>query len=131
MPLRQQAARALRGVAWRLERPLGSRTNARYLIIDTFSPYMMGPEPNVNVITEHDDGQGSATADTYAHGPSVLVGRPNLAAMRTMLGAYGYRVERLSDWAGLLRDNPSTEDFGDYTNGKRITVRCVNAKAAP
>jgi hypothetical protein len=48
-----------------------------------------------------------------------------------MLGAYGYRVERLSDWAGLLRDNPSTEDFGDYTNPKRITIRCVNTKAAP
>jgi 16S rRNA G966 N2-methylase RsmD len=107
------------------------RTNARYLIIDTFSPYMLGLVPNVNVITEYADEQGSAAADTYTHGTSVLVGRPNLAAIRTMLGAYGYRVERLSDWAGLLRDNPSTEDFGDYANGKRITVRCVNAKAAP
>jgi hypothetical protein len=105
------------------------RTNARYLIIDTFSPYMMGPVPNVNVITEYADEEGSAAADTYTHGPSALVGLPNLAAIRTMLGAYGYRVERLSDWAGLLRDNPTTEDFGDYANGRRITVRCVNAKA--
>ncbi len=48
-----------------------------------------------------------------------------------MLGAYGYRVERLSDWAGLLRDSPRTEDCGDYANQKRITIRCVNAKAAP
>ncbi len=107
------------------------RTNARYLIIDTFSPYMMRPVPNVNVITEHADEQGKAAADTYTHGPSVLVGRPNLAAIRTMLEAYGYRVERLSDWAGLLRDNPRTEDCDDYANGRRITVRCVNAKAAP
>lgn len=107
------------------------RTNARYLIIDTFSPYMMGPVPNVNVITEDADEQGKAAADTYTHGPSVLVGRPNLAAIRTMLGAYGYRVERLSDWAGLLRDNPGTENCDDYANGKRVTVRCVNAKAAP
>jgi Methyltransferase domain len=107
------------------------RTNARYLIIDTFSPYMMGPEPNVNVITEHDDGQGSAATDTYTHGPSVLVGRPNLAAIRTMLGAYGYRVERLSDWAGLLRDNAATDDCGDYANQKRLTIRCIKATAAP
>jgi Methyltransferase domain len=107
------------------------RTGARYLIIDTFSPYMMGPVANVNVIAEHDDGQGSATADTYTHGPSVLVGRPNLAAIQTMLAAYGYRVERLSDWAGLLRDNPGTGNCGDYANGRRITLRCVNAKAAP
>jgi len=107
------------------------RTNARYLIIDTFSPHMMGPVPNVNVIIEDADEQGKAAADTYTHGPSVLVGRPNLAAIRTMLGAYGYRVERLSDWAGLLRDNPGTENCDDYANGKRITVRCVDAKAAP
>jgi len=107
------------------------RTNARYLIIDTSSPYMMRPVPNVNVLTEHADEQGKAAADTYTHGPSVLVGRPNLAAIRTMLGAYGYRVERLSDWAGLLRDNPRTDNCDDYANGRRITVRCVNAKAPP
>jgi hypothetical protein len=104
------------------------RAGARYLIIDTFSPHMMGPVPNVNVITEDADEQGKAAADSYTYGPSVLVGRPNLAAIRTMLGAYGYRVERLSDWAGLLRDNPEAEDCDDYANGKRITVRCVNAE---
>lgn len=107
------------------------RTNARYLIIDTFSPYMMGPVPNVNVITEYGDQEGAAAADTYTHGPSVLVGRPNLAAIRTMLGAYGYRVERLSDWAGLLRDNPGAENCSDYANQKRITARCVSANTAP
>jgi len=102
------------------------RTGARYLIIDTFSPYMMGPVPNVNLVTEDAGEEGKAAADSYTHGPSVLVGRPNLAAIRTMLGAYGYRVERLSDWAGLLRDNPAL-DCGDYANGKRITARCVDA----
>ncbi len=106
------------------------RTNAGYLIIDTFSPHMMGPAPNVNVITEDADEEGKAAADAYTHGPSVLVGRPNLAAIRTMLGAYGYRVERLSDWAGLLRDNPGTDNCGDYANGRRITARCVSANAA-
>jgi hypothetical protein len=44
------------------------RTNARYLIIDTFSPHMMGPVPNVKVITENADQQGSAAADTYNRG---------------------------------------------------------------
>jgi len=107
------------------------RTGARYLIIDTFSPFMMGPVPNVNVVTEDADEEGKAAADVYTHGASVLVGRPNLAAIRIMLGAYGYRVERLSDWAGLLRDNPGIDNCGDYANGRRITVRCVNANAAP
>jgi Methyltransferase domain len=101
------------------------RTHARYLVIDTFSPYMKGPVPNVNVLIEGADEEGKAAADSYSHGPSVLVGRPNLAAIRTMLGAYGYRVERLSDWEGLLRDNPGTDNCGDYANGSRITARCV------
>jgi Methyltransferase domain len=103
------------------------RTSARYLIIDTFSPYMMGPVPNVNVITEDADEEGKAAADTYTRGPAVLVGRPNLAAIRTMLGPYGYRVERLSDWSGLLRDNPAADNCGDYENGRRVTIRCVDA----
>jgi hypothetical protein len=107
------------------------RTGARYLVIDTSSPYMMRPVPNVNVITEDAGEQGKAAADSYTRGPSVLVGRPNLAAIRTMLGAYGYRVERLSDWAGLLRDNPGAQDCDDYADGRRITVRCVSAKPAP
>jgi hypothetical protein len=51
--------------------------------------------------------EGAAEPDACTHGPSILVGLPNLAAIRAMLGAYGYRVERLSDWAGLLRDNPA------------------------
>src|SRR5215467_8877942 len=81
------------------------RTGARYLIIDTFSPYMMAPVPNVNVITEYADQEGAAAADAYTCGPAVVVGLPNLAAIRAMLGAYGYQVERLSDWAGPLRDH--------------------------
>lgn len=107
------------------------RTNARYLILDTFSPYMMGPVSNVHVIIERADEQGEAVADTYTHGSSVLVGCPNLAAIRTMVRAYGYQIERLSDWAGLLRDNPQTDNCRDYANERRITIRCVNAKAAP
>jgi Methyltransferase domain len=103
------------------------RTGARYLIIDTFSPYMMGPVANAHILTEDADEEGKAAADTYTDGQSVLVGCPNLAAIQTMLGAYGYRVERLSDWAGLLRDNPGTDNCGDYANGKRITARCVTA----
>lgn len=85
----------------------------------------------MNVITEYADQQGKAAADAYSHGPSVLVGLPNLAAIQTMLGAYGYRVECLSDWAGLLRDNPGAVNCGDYANRNRITLRCADAKTAP
>jgi predicted nicotinamide N-methyase len=105
------------------------RTDARHLIIDTFSPYMMDAVPNVNVITEDADEEGRAAADTYTHGQAVLVGRPNFAAIQTMVQAYGYQVERLSDWAGLLRDNPGADDCLDYANRRRITARCVSTTA--
>jgi hypothetical protein len=49
--------------------------------------------------------------------------------MHTMLTAYDYRIERLSDWAGLLRDNTRTEDCPDYANRHRVTLRCVDARA--
>jgi hypothetical protein len=105
------------------------RTNARHLIIDTFSPFMMQPTPNVNLTTEYADEEGRAVADAYTHGQKVLVGRPNLAAIQTMLNAYDYEIERLSDWAGLIRDNTGAEGCDDYANRKRVTVRCVDMRA--
>lgn len=44
-----------------------------------------------------------------------------------MLAAYGYRVGRLPEWAGLLRDNPGATNGADHANTERITLRCVNA----
>ncbi len=105
------------------------RTGARHLIIDTFSPYMMQPTPNVNLVTEYADEEGKAVADAYSYGPKVLVGRPNLAAIQTMVRAYDYEIERLSDWAGLIRDNTRAEDCDDYAKRQRITARCVDVKA--
>jgi hypothetical protein len=104
------------------------RTGARHLIIDTFSPYMMQPTPNVNLVTEYADEEGKAVADAYTYGPKVLVGRPNLAAIQTMVKAYDYEIERLSDWAGLIRDNAKAVDCDDYANRQRITARCVDVK---
>ena len=40
-----------------------------------------------------------------------------------MLNAYDFKVERLSDWAGLIRDNPEAEGIRkDYGTGRRITL---------
>ena len=81
-------------------------TGARHLIIDTEAPAMMRPQASIRVFGEPSDKQSAAAADAFTFGTSVLTGRPNLAAIRTMLDCYGYQVERLSDWAGVLRDNP-------------------------
>ena len=46
-------------------------------------------------------------------------GLPPLEAIRTMVSAYGFEVERLSDWGGLLRDNLDLDGASDYAAQKR------------
>ena len=36
--------------------------------------------------------------------------------------AYGYHLATLSDWEGLLRDNPQADGVGDYREGRRVTA---------
>ena len=106
------------------------RTNARHVIIDTTAPGMMDPLASIRVFREPSAKQSAAAADDFTFGTSVLTGRPNLAAIRSMLDCYGYRVERLSDWAGILRDNPQLE-HPKYAKQQRITLRCVDSARAP
>ncbi|HET6876343.1 MAG TPA: hypothetical protein VFH38_02330 [Jatrophihabitans sp.] len=97
------------------------------MIIDTQSRVMMQPEPAVPLFHERVENQSAAVVDEYSYRSSVLSGRPNLAAIRMMMDAYGYRVERLSDWAGILRDNPDLNGGRDYARQGRATIRCVDA----
>lgn len=106
------------------------RTNARHVIIDTTAPGMMDPHASIRVFREPSAKQSAAAADDFTFGTSVLTGRPNLAAIRSMLDCYGYRVERLTDWAGLLRDNPQLE-HPKYAKQQRVTLRCVDSAGAP
>lgn len=106
-------------------------TRARHVIIDTMTRDMLDPQPLIRVYAEPIEKQSAAAADDFTFGSSVLTGRPNLAAIHKILDCYGYRVERLSDWAGILRDNPKLE-HAKYAKQKRLTLRCVdNAGAAP
>lgn len=81
------------------------RTGAQHLVLDTIARPMLLPEPLIRLHSERIDYQGNAKPDAYSVGDHVLTGRPNLAAIRLMLGCYGYEVERLSDWPRLLADN--------------------------
>jgi Methyltransferase domain len=103
------------------------RTNASHLVLDTQAQRMLDPHPFVRVHREGTQYMGHAKADAYSVGEHVLTGRPNLSAIRLMLGCYGYEVERLSDWARLLADNPEVKACGDYAVGRRITLRCRKA----
>lgn len=100
------------------------RTGAHHLVLDTQAQRMLDPDPLVLLHPELSHRKGTAKADVYTVGASVLTGRPNLAAIRLMLGYYGYEVERFSDWARLLADNPEVKGCPDYAVGRRITLRC-------
>lgn len=68
--------------------------------------------------------EGNAIADEYTFGDRVLTGKPTVTAVGTMVGAYGFEVEQLSDWPALLAQHPEAKGLGDYRMGKRVTFRC-------
>jgi predicted nicotinamide N-methyase len=107
------------------------KANARHVLIDTQASQMMKRGARIRLLHEQTRRQRAAAVDDYAHGTSVLTGRPNFAAIRTIMDAYGYRVDRLSDWDGLLRDNPELRGCSDYARRSRITIRCSDKYVFP
>lgn len=109
------------------------RANPRHIIIDTASVLMTGDVPAVAIKREPAARQSNAVVDPYTHGDKVLVGQPNMLAIDVMMRSYGFKIDRMSDWAGLLRDNPdlvALGDVNDYVRGIRATVRCSSSDSA-
>jgi hypothetical protein len=98
----------------------------RYVVIDTtVLPGRRGPV--VRLLREPTGKQKNAVADAYSFGETTLVGWPSLPALELIVGAYGFAVERYSDWGSLLRDNPELQDVvDDYAEARRVTARCVS-----
>lgn len=103
------------------------RTGANHLVLDTQAHGMLDPDPVVRLHSELSQRIGTAKADDYTVGASVLTGRPNLAAIKKILACYGYEIERFSDWPRLLADNPEVKGCRDYAIGRRVTLRCRKA----
>ena len=97
------------------------QTGARHLLLDT--EVHRSPEAVVRLADEHVAREGNAVADEFTYGDTVLTGRPTLAALDILARAQGFEVERLSDWDGLLRDNPDADQIRDYRIGRRATLR--------
>lgn len=96
------------------------QTAARHVVVDT--EVHRSPEPVVRLADESVEREGNAVADAYTYGDTVLTGRPTLAALELVARTQGYAVERLSDWDGLLRDNPGADQVRDYRIGRRATL---------
>ena len=100
------------------------KAGPRHLIIDTVAKPMMRGQAAVNIHPERVVRGRNAVNDRYSDGDTVLIGQPNYKAIRHMTAAYGFRIERLSDWEGLIRDNPDAHGMADYAEKSRITLRC-------
>lgn len=97
------------------------RTGAHHLVIDT--EIHRSDESVVRIASETIERQGNAIADAFTYGDTVLTGRPTLAALELIARTQGFEPERLSDWDGLLRDNPEADQVRDYRIGRRATMR--------
>ncbi|MGH3042768.1 MAG: class I SAM-dependent methyltransferase [Gaiellaceae bacterium] len=99
-------------------------TNPRYLVIDTVV-LRKRVQPVVYLRLDRNERERNAIADPYSYGETTLVGWPSVPALELLVQAYGFAVERYSDWGSLLRDNPEQPGVEDYAEGRRVTALCV------
>jgi Methyltransferase domain len=107
------------------------RLNPKYVVIDT-TIFLESQQRAVKLDLDAAMVPRDAVRDEYSHGQFILVGSPTLPGLEMMLNAYDFRIERLSDWAGLIRDNPGAEGVQkDYGVGRRITLLASSGTVAP
>jgi hypothetical protein len=83
-----------------------------HLVIDTqVVPAVR--QPFVRIRLDRAERQRNAVLDPYSYGGSTVVGWPSTPALRLLVEAYGFEIERFSDWGALLRDNPELTAGGD------------------
>jgi 2-polyprenyl-3-methyl-5-hydroxy-6-metoxy-1,4-benzoquinol methylase len=107
------------------------RLNPKHVVIDT-TIFLQSEQRVVKLDLDAAVVPRDAVRDEYSHGQFVLVGSPTLPGLEMMLNAYDFKVERLSDWAGLIRDNPEAEGIRkDYGTGRRITLLASSSTVTP
>ncbi len=72
------------------------------------------------------DRDAYAVEDPFSHASRTLVGVPSVPALKFLLRAYDFKVERFSDWGAILRDNPDQTGVDHYADGARVTARCIS-----
>jgi hypothetical protein len=97
------------------------RTGAGSIVMDT--EIQRSGESIMRIGQEFITHQGNAVADEFSFGDIVLTGRPSVPALELLGRGHGFELERLSDWAAVLRDNPAADQVGDYRIGRRVTCR--------
>lgn len=103
--------------------------NPDYLVVDC-SVIPRFTAPVVKLFRDQADEPAQAVLDPYSHDGATLVGRPSVPALRMMLQAYDFGVEDTYDWDGLMSAHPEIAKPDDYTNGRRVTMRCRSGLSA-
>jgi len=96
-------------------------TGARHLVVDTM--VTKSKAAVIDVIADRTHVEANAVADEFSAGRKALAGFPSAAALDTMLGTYGYKLESRFDWDTIVPERPRRGAVRDYANGRRITVR--------
>jgi predicted RNA methylase len=100
----------------------------RHLIIDTM--VTSSRKATLRVIREEDvEDNRSAAQDAYSVG-QVLVLRPSVPALDTLLSSYGFEIESMYDWKSRLAGRTPMPGLEGYASGKRVTLRCRSREAA-
>jgi SAM-dependent methyltransferase len=97
----------------------------RYFIVDT-NVIPLVRRPWVRIANQPTDRQRNAAEDAESYAGRALVGTPSIPALSVLLETYDFEIERFSDWAALIRDNPDLKGVGGYAVGRRITARCIS-----
>ncbi len=96
-------------------------TGARHLIIDT--RVHLGNKRVIAVHSNPVQKEGLAVEDRFSYKGQALVGRPSMAALEHMLGAYGYDIASQTDWSRIL--GPDANPENRYLTGARVTLLAV------
>jgi hypothetical protein len=99
----------------------------RHLVVDTM--VTRETKRTLRVMLEEDvEDIRSAALDEFAV-DRVLVLRPSVPALATLVRAYGFEVESLYDWKSRLSGRPPMPGLEGYAKGTRVTMRCRSREA--
>jgi protein-L-isoaspartate O-methyltransferase len=96
-------------------------TGARHVIIDT--RVHLATKRVIAVHSNPVEKESLAIEDRFSYKGQTLVGRPSMAALEHMLGAYGYEIASQTDWSRIL--GPDANPANRYLTGARVTLLAV------
>jgi hypothetical protein len=93
----------------------------RHLIVDT--AVIRYKDRVVRIGFDRVEKQSAAAPNPMARDRVMMVGRPSMPALESMLEFYGFKIESQYDWRSLAPADPDAHKNA-YDTGRRVTFRC-------